>query len=103
MRLSSERTLIFRSSLSIPTTSLPLSARQVAVTSPTYPVPTTATFMRAPSRCGAKLGRGSALGGDLPPVVQHVGQRPVQIEPRRPPGQPPQLPRVGPRDGGVGL
>src|SRR4029079_4452125 len=32
-------------SLSTPATSLPLSARHVAVTRPTYPVPMTATFM----------------------------------------------------------
>src|SRR4051794_26640873 len=35
---------ILAASLSTPTTSLPLSARQVEVTSPTYPVPTTAIF-----------------------------------------------------------
>src|SRR4051794_5950119 len=39
---------ILAASLSTPITSFPLSARQVAVTSPTYPVPTTATFTTIP-------------------------------------------------------
>src|SRR5262245_18648010 len=41
---------ILRASLSTPVTSFPLSARQVAETSPTYPVPTTATFTASPQK-----------------------------------------------------
>src|SRR6478609_9574879 len=78
--------------LSTQTTSFPLSARQVPVTSPTYPVPTTATFMvRILSRSG----------GDFPPVVQDVSQGLVEGDARRPPGRGPELPRVGPGDGRV--
>src|SRR4051812_41557396 len=92
--LPPRRVAILRSSLSMPTTSLPLSARQVAVTSPTYPVPTTATFIGTPRNP-------KSAGGDAPPVVEHVGQGAVQLVPRLPPGQPAEPAGVGPADGGV--
>src|SRR4051812_5830689 len=38
---------IFAATLSMQVTALPLSARQVPVTRPTYPLPTTAIFMEA--------------------------------------------------------
>src|SRR6478752_6930305 len=39
----------FASTLSTQTTSLPVSARQAPTTRPTYPVPTTAIFIRVPT------------------------------------------------------
>src|SRR5262245_29447075 len=46
------------------TTSLPLSAKQVPVTRPTYPVPTTATFIagRSPPRGRAGFRTGARTG-----------------------------------------
>src|ERR1041384_494774 len=72
----------FASSLSTQTTSLPLSAKHAPATSPTYPVPTTAIFIRFvslrpvivpchrahPRRLPARPARANGRGGIHPPV-----------------------------------
>ena len=45
-----ERLSTLRASMSTQTTVLPISAKQVPETRPTYPVPTTAMFMREEGR-----------------------------------------------------
>src|SRR3954454_14286604 len=82
--LPASKVSILRASLSTPVTSFPLSARQVAVTSPTYPVPTTATltaYSRGSSGC--YTARPGPFGGPLPvavdgPVGEVFEGRPVR-------------------------
>src|SRR2546426_12833086 len=68
------RAIIFSSSLSTQTTSLPRSAKTAPVTSPTYPLPTTQMFMEIPfrdyrlilnARFGIRNNRNLALVGAL--------------------------------------
>src|SRR5437762_10233846 len=84
----------------MPTTSLPLSARQVLVTSPTYPVPITAIFKKGlSSRSGEWRGMSKglqalfprhlslatrhSLAAVLPLVVFQVFPRPNVVHPVR--------------------
>src|SRR5262245_35681888 len=85
MRLSLS-VAIFFGLLSTQTTSLPLSARQVPVTSPTYPVPITATFTVQPllgrgrlggSGCARRMARPNGASGNSQGVSTPGRQSPI--------------------------
>src|SRR4029077_11928562 len=85
---------ILRSSRSRQNTELPASARQALVTRPTYPVPTTVTFMR-PSRgqfelFGAprRIGLPAAAGGAAPVELARLEAAGLAAIARQAPGMP---------------
>src|SRR3954466_5309308 len=85
---------ILRSSRSRQNTELPASARQAPVTSPTYPVPTTVTFM-GPSRgefelfgAARRIGLPAAAGGAAPVELARLEAAGLAAIARQAPGVP---------------